>query len=58
MDEKILEILSCPLCKGRLMYDSKAQELICRLDKLAYPIKDNIPVMIPEQARRIGEENN
>jgi uncharacterized protein len=53
MDEKLLDILVCPVCKGVLIYDPKAQELICRRDKLAYPIRDQIPVMLKEQARKM-----
>ena len=56
MDKKLLEILVCPLCKGSLVYDKSAQELICRADRLAYPIRDGIPVMLEDEARRLGEE--
>ena len=55
MDHSLLEILACPLCKGKLLYDAKARELICRIDKLAYPIREEIPVMLPEEARRLTE---
>ena len=51
MDPKLLEILVCPLCKGPLEFDKAAQELICRGDKLAYPIRDGIPVMWAQEAR-------
>lgn len=53
MDKKLLDILVCPVCKGALFYDKKAQELICRLDRLAYPIRDGIPVMLEEEAREL-----
>ena len=53
MDKKLLEILVCPLCKGPLYYDKQAQELICRPDRLAYPIRDDIPVMLEEEARQL-----
>jgi uncharacterized protein YbaR (Trm112 family) len=53
LDPKIFTILACPLCKGTLKYDKTNQELICKFDKLAYKIKDGIPVMIPELARKI-----
>jgi uncharacterized protein YbaR (Trm112 family) len=53
MDNKLLEILVCPICKGKLYYDKKAAELICRLDRLAYPIRDDIPVMLQEEAREL-----
>lgn len=51
MDNRLLEILVCPLCKGPLHYDKAAQELICNGDRLAYPIRDGIPVMWAEEAR-------
>ncbi len=55
MDHALLDILVCPLCKGKLLYDHAAQELICRFDKLAFPIKNQVPVMLPDEAR---EDNN
>lgn len=59
MDSKLLEILVCPVCKGPLAYDKTAQELICKADRLAYPIRDDIPVMLESEARRLDpdEEN-
>lgn len=56
LDHTVLDILVCPLCKGKLLYDHANQELICRFDKLAYPIRNNIPVMLPNEARTIGEK--
>lgn len=56
MDKKLLDILVCPVCKGKLFYDKKAQELICRLDRLAYPIRDGIPVMLEEEARELAAD--
>ena len=53
MDKKLLDILVCPLCKGKLVYLKKEAELICRADRLAYPIKDGIPVMLEEEARAL-----
>jgi hypothetical protein len=53
VDPKLLEILVCPLTKTRLEYDAQKQELISRAAKLAYPIRDGIPIMLPEEARRI-----
>ena len=53
VDPKLLEILVCPLTKGRLEYDVEKQELISRSAKLAYPIRDGIPIMLPEEARRL-----
>ncbi|GAB3629161.1 Trm112 family protein [Pandoraea terrae] len=55
MDTRLFEILVCPLCKGPLAYDKKAQELICHADKLAYPIRDGIPVMLADEARQSVE---
>src|SRR4051812_5015060 len=53
VDPKLLEILVCPLTKGPLEYDREKQELISRSAKLAYPIRDGIPIMLPEEARRL-----
>ena len=51
MDSKLLEILVCPLCKGPLLYRKTEGELVCKADKLAYPIRDGIPVMLESEAR-------
>ena len=56
MDAKLLEILVCPVTKGPLIYDKVRQELISRSARLAYPIKDGIPVMLEEDARKIPPE--
>ena len=53
IDPRLLEILVCPLTKTVLDYDARAQELISRAAKLAYPIRDGIPIMLPEEARPI-----
>lgn len=53
MDGKLLEILVCPVCRGELIYRREHNELICRADRLAYPIRDDIPVMLEAEARRI-----
>ena len=53
VDPKLLEILVCPITKGPLEFDASKQELISRSTKLAYPIRDGIPIMLPEEARRI-----
>jgi uncharacterized protein len=53
IDPKLLEILVCPLTKGQLEYDADHQELISRSAKLAYPIRDGIPIMLPEEARKL-----
>jgi uncharacterized protein YbaR (Trm112 family) len=55
VDPKLLEILVCPLTKGPLDYDAAAQELISRQAKLAYPIRDGIPIMLPDEARRLDD---
>jgi len=54
MDKKLLELLVCPLCKGKLIV--KKKELICKFDRLAFPIRDNIPVMLEQEARLIPLE--
>lgn len=56
MDKKLLDILACPVCKGPLVYDQEAGELICKPDRLAYPIRNDIPVMLEEEARQIPAE--
>ena len=53
VDPKLLEILVCPQTKGPLEYDAEKQELISRSAKLAYPIRDGIPIMLPEETRRL-----
>ena len=53
VDPKLLEILVCPLTRGPLEYDAARQELISRKARLAYPIRDGIPIMLPEEARKI-----
>jgi uncharacterized protein len=53
VDPKLLEILVCPMTKGPLEYDAARQELVSRSAKLAYPIRDGIPIMLPEEARKI-----
>ena len=54
MDKKLLDILVCPLCKGKLNHEESSNELICNFDNLAYPIRDDIPVMLEEEARNIS----
>lgn len=54
MDRQLAAVLVCPLCKGALI--RKKQELICRFDRLAYPIRDGIPVMLEEEARQLTLE--
>lgn len=56
MDYRLLEILVCPNCKGALDYRKAAMELVCPACKLAFPIRDDIPVMLEELARKLGAE--
>lgn len=56
MDAKLLEILVCPVTKGPLIYDKARQELISKSARLAYPIKDGIPVMLEDEARKLTPE--
>ena len=56
MDKKLLSILVCPVSKAPLHYDSEAQELICVASGLAYPIRDDIPVMLETKARSLSDD--
>ncbi len=56
MDGKLLNILVCPLCKSPLIYRKAEQELICKADRLAFAIKDDIPVMLADEARQLSAE--
>ena len=56
MDAKLLDILVCPMCKGPLVYKKAEKELICKACRLGYPIRDDIPVMLEEEARRLPPE--
>jgi uncharacterized protein len=56
MDPKLLDILVCPLCKSPLVYQKAAQELVCKADRLAYQIVDDIPVMLVDEARKLTAE--
>ena len=53
MDPKLLEILVCPICKGPLAWRKDSQELVCKADRLAFPVKDGIPVMLEDEAREL-----
>jgi len=55
VDRKLLELLVCPVTKTTLEYDAKAQELISRTAKLAYPIRNGIPIMLPDEARKLED---
>ena len=56
LDKKLLEILACPICKGELRYDKNAKELVCAVDKLAFPVRDGVPVMITAEARAMSSD--
>jgi len=56
MDSKLLDILVCPLCKGPLVYRKAERELVCKPCRLAYPIRDDIPVMLEDEARKLPPE--
>lgn len=56
MDARLLEILVCPVCKGPLDFRKANQELVCKACKLAYPVRDDIPVMLEEEARQLSYE--
>ncbi len=58
MQTRLLEVLVCPLCKGPLRHDREHQELICKADKLAFPIVDGIPTMLESEARRLAPQDN
>ncbi|HPE62283.1 MAG: Trm112 family protein [Thiothrix sp.] len=56
MDKRLLDILSCPVTKGKLIYDRKTQELVSKAARLAYPIRNGMPVMLEEEARPLNPE--
>ena len=56
MNPKLLDILVCPICKGPLVFRKAEKELVCRPDRLAFPIRDDIPVMLEEEARSLTPE--
>jgi len=57
LDTRLLEILACPICKGTLKFQRDAQVLVCRMDRLAYPIRDDVPVMLEEEARQLSADD-
>ena len=57
MSERLTDILACPVCKGPLQWLRDPQEYLCRADRLAYPVRDGIPVMLPEEARRLAADD-
>lgn len=58
MDTKLLELLVCPICKGPLLYQKETAELICKVDRLAYAIRDGIPVMLENEARQLAADES
>ena len=57
MDNRLLDILACPACKGPLVFARDTQELVCRADRLAFPVRDGIPVMLEEEARQLSSDD-
>jgi uncharacterized protein YbaR (Trm112 family) len=57
MDTRLLEILACPVCKGPLVHQRDAAVLVCRIDRLAFPIRDEVPVMLEEEARTLNSDD-
>ena len=58
MDKKLLEIIACPVCKGPLVYKKEDRELICKADRLAFRIENDIPVMLADEARTVPAEED
>lgn len=56
LEQKLLDILVCPVCKSPLIYRKDENELVCKADRLAYPVKDDIPVMLEQEARALGAD--
>ncbi|MBO1519138.1 Trm112 family protein [Oceanisphaera pacifica] len=56
IDAKLVDIIACPVCKGRLQLDRTHNELVCRFDRLAYPITENIPVLLESSARKLSSD--
>jgi uncharacterized protein YbaR (Trm112 family) len=57
MDARLLDILACPVCKGTLVFRREQQVLVCRLDRLAYPIREDVPIMLEEEARQLQADD-
>ncbi|WP_438863658.1 Trm112 family protein [Neptunicella sp.] len=55
-DKALLTILACPLCKGKLILNKDNQELVCRFDKLAYPVRENIPILLENESRELTSD--
>ena len=58
MSERLTDILACPVCKGPLLWQRDCQEYLCRADRLAYPVRDGIPVMLPDEARHLAPDDS
>ncbi|HAZ55488.1 MAG TPA: hypothetical protein DCY50_11005 [Franconibacter helveticus] len=56
MDHRLLEIIACPVCNGKLYFNQEKQELICKTDSLAFPLRDGIPVLLENEARSLTAE--
>ena len=56
MDHRLLEIVACPVCKGKLNFDKENNELVCKFDRLAYPIDDGIPALLESEARTLSSD--
>ena len=56
MDSRLIDILVCPICKGPLVYRAAQGELVCKADRLAFPVRDGIPVMLEDEARKLAPE--
>jgi uncharacterized protein YbaR (Trm112 family) len=57
LDSKLLDLLVCPICKGPLHWLRDRQELLCRADRLAFPVRDDVPVMLEDEARRLASDD-
>ncbi len=57
LDKKLLDILACPICKGPLLYLTDPERLVCRADRLAYPVREGIPVMLQEEASELSADD-
>jgi uncharacterized protein YbaR (Trm112 family) len=58
MSERLTDILACPLCKGPLTWLRDSSEYLCRADRLAFPVRDGIPIMLPDEARRLSADDS
>lgn len=58
MDHRLLEIIACPVCNGKLWFNKDTQELICKPDALAFALRDGIPVLLENEARSLGEDES